>query len=68
LGAVDCSEYSNKSSKINTNTGLAMLTSFAVNLEGLPLRILDKSIYARKSLPKGKRNNRFTAIEEKDFR
>jgi len=60
------SKYSNKSSKMNTNTGLAMHTSFAVNLEGLPLGILDQTIYARKSLPEGKRNTRFTPIEEKE--
>lgn len=60
------SKYSNKSSKINTNTGLAMHTSFAVNIEGLPLGILDQNIYARKSLPEGKRNTKFTPIEEKE--
>lgn len=37
------SKYSNKSSKLNTNTGLAMHTSFAVSLDGLPLGICDLS-------------------------
>lgn len=44
------SKYSSKSSKLNTNNGLAMHTSFAVSLDGLPLGLLDQIIYARKSL------------------
>jgi len=60
------SKHLNKSSKLNTSTGLAMHTSFAVSLEGLPLGILDQTIYARKSLPEGKKNTRFTPIEEKE--
>jgi hypothetical protein len=60
------SKYSNKNSKLNTNTGLAMHTSFAVSLDGLPLGILDQTIYVRKSLPEGKRNTKYTPIEDKE--
>ena len=60
------SKYPTKSSNLNTTKGLAMHTSFAVSLEGLPLGLLDQIIYARKPLPEGKRNTRFTPIEEKE--
>jgi hypothetical protein len=60
------SKYSTKNLKMNTNAGLAMHTSFAVNLDGLPLGILDQTIYARKSLQEGKRNTKFTPIEDKE--
>ena len=63
LGVI--SKYPTKTLKINTNAGLAMHTSFAVSLEGLPLGILDQSIYARKPVPKG-RITKFTPIEEKE--
>ena len=64
LGVI--SKYPTKSSKINTTKGLAMHTSFAVSLEGLPLGLLNQNIYAKKPLPEGKRNTKFTPIEEKE--
>ena len=64
LGVI--SKYSNKSLKKNTNTGLAMHTSFAVSLDGLPLGILDQTIQSRKSAPEGQRRTKYTPIEDKE--
>ncbi len=64
LGVI--SKYSNKNSKINTATGLAMHTSFAVSLEGLPLGILDQTIQSRKPVPEGQRRTKYTPIEDKE--
>lgn len=60
------SKYPTKSSKLNATKGLAMHTSFAVSLEGLPLGLLNQIIYARKPLPEEKRSTKVTPIEEKE--
>ncbi len=60
------SKYSNKNLKKNTTTGLAMHTTFSVSTDGLPLGILDQTIYTRKPVPEGQRRTKFTPIENKE--